>query len=125
MLLQGAQHLGEEEKQACASAIRYLQVGLDAVRANDCAPISRYQMVCEWTMLVSPQFTALLSAKQPIALVVLCHYAALLHHARHLWQVGDVAVYIFDFVMQYLGTEWEYWLQYPRSVIVNEVPIED
>jgi hypothetical protein len=39
-LIENAEDMNEEEKQACRTAVRYLQVGLDAVHADDNAPIS-------------------------------------------------------------------------------------
>lgn len=104
-----------EEKQAYCLAIKYLQVGLDAVQAEDNGLISRYQMVCEWTMLVPPLFIELLAVKKPVALIVLAHYAVLLHHGRELWQVRDAGAYILGIIEDYLGPQWGEWIQYPRG----------
>ncbi|KAF1942833.1 hypothetical protein EJ02DRAFT_502545 [Clathrospora elynae] len=88
--------MSDDEKQACRTAIHYLQVRLDAVQADDTAQVSRYQMMTE-----------LLAAKRPQALIVLAHYAMLLHHGRHMWQVGNAGAYILDIIARYLGPEWD------------------
>jgi hypothetical protein len=107
--------MSEDEKHACQTAVRYLQVGLDAVQSDKDSPVSRYQMICEWTMLLPPGFTRLLAAKQPVALVVLAYYTILLHSGRHLWQVGDAGCYIFALIEEYLGSRWGTWLSNPRG----------
>lgn len=118
-LVEQASEINPEEKQACRTAIRYLQVGLDAVKTDDNPAISRYQMICEWTMLVPPAFTQLLASKQSVALVVLAHYALLLHHGKHLWQVGDAGQYILEIVATYLGPQWDAWLKHARDRVMQ------
>jgi hypothetical protein len=119
-LVQSADGMSEEEKGSCRTAIRYLQVGLDAVQAEDNAPISRYQMICEWTMLVPPMFTRLLALKQPVALIVLAHYAVLLHYGRHLWQVGDAGKYILGITEAYIGPNWGFWVESLRGRMLQD-----
>jgi hypothetical protein len=120
-LIDRTDDMSEEEKHACRTAVRYLQVGLDAAQRDEDLLISRYQMICEWTMLIPPGFTKLLAAKQPVALIVLAHYAILLHFGRHLWQVGDAGSNILAIVEKYLGCQWDVWLSYPRARIVDPV----
>ncbi|KAF2271972.1 uncharacterized protein EI97DRAFT_427256 [Westerdykella ornata] len=117
------EYTDEAERQACLTAIRYLQVGFDAILAANTADgqaateQSRYHMVFSWTMLVPAQFTRLLAAKRPETLVVLGYYAILLHYARGLWQVKDAGTYIFGIIEEYLGPAWSQWLAYPRAMI--------
>jgi hypothetical protein len=70
-------------------------------------------------MLASPDFTSLLSAKKPEALVLLSYYALLLHHGRGLWQVGDTGTYLMDLIVDYLPSEWHFWLEYPRRILLE------
>ncbi len=112
--------LSEEDKEACRRAIQYLQVGIDAASAEDDErPGNRYQMIVSWAMLVSPEFIRLLVAKRPEALVVIGYYALLLHYGRSIWQVGDSGAYLLAILMDYLGPEWEHWLEYPREMIAR------
>ncbi|XPS78339.1 hypothetical protein M3J09_010354 [Ascochyta lentis] len=75
--------LFQKEKEACRSALRYLQIGLDAVTAES-EECNRYQMICSWIMLITPDFASLLSAMRPEALVIFAHYAEMLHYGRKL-----------------------------------------
>jgi hypothetical protein len=105
------------EKDACLSALRYLQVGFDAATAEEGEEQNRHHMVCTWPMLLTPSFTSLLSTLRPEALVVLAHYAEILHYARELWQVRDAGVYILGMILDYLDGTWAQWLIRARRTV--------
>ncbi|KAL4813285.1 hypothetical protein BDW67DRAFT_109007 [Aspergillus spinulosporus] len=105
--------LNQEEKEACRQAIRYLQLGFDALSTGKDENM-RYQMLFLWNVLVPPEFSGLLAKKRAQALVILAYYALLLHHGRHIWQVGGAGQHIFAMIEEYLGPEWNRWLEYPR-----------
>ncbi|KAK3187367.1 hypothetical protein K4F52_003999 [Lecanicillium sp. MT-2017a] len=110
--------LCEEDKEACRLATRYLQVGFDALLADHGeSGNNRYGMIFSWTMLVRPEFTALLTVKTPQALVVLAYYALLLYNGREMWQVGNAGTYMLESIEQHLGPEWDYWIQYPLEML--------
>lgn len=118
-LVDGSEGLGEEDKEVCRLAIQYLQVGFDAVLAEEEeVQGNRYQMIVSWTMLAPPEFTGLLAAKRPEVLVLLGYYALLLHYGRHMWQIVDAGAYILDIIVDYLGPGWDHWLEYPRERIL-------
>jgi hypothetical protein len=110
--------LREDEKKVCHIAIDYLQLGFDALSSEEKA--GRYRMIFQWTMLASPDFTSLLSARKPEALILLSYYALLLHHGRRTWQVGEAGAYLMGLILDYLPPEWHIWLEYPRRVLVQE-----
>ncbi|RDL31401.1 Uncharacterized protein BP5553_09610 [Venustampulla echinocandica] len=118
-LVDGADGLVEEDKETCRLAIRYLQVGFDALLAEEEEQGNRYQMIFAWTMLAPPEFTGLLAAKRPEVLVLLGYYALLLHYGRDMWQVGDAGAYILGIIVDYLDPKWHHWLEYPREMVVN------
>lgn len=111
--------LSDEDKQVCLKAIRYLQVGLDGIFNPEMLKDgdNRFRMLFTWTMLAPPPLTSLLAARKPEALIMLASYAVLLHHGRHLWQIGDAGAYILGLIVDYLGPEWDHWLEYPKSII--------
>jgi hypothetical protein len=117
-LIISSELLSEEEKRTCLMVIDYLQVGFDAVLADE-EQGNRFHMLCTWPMLGSAEFTALLAAKIPEALVILAYYALLLHHGRHLWQVQDAGAYMLGIITAYLGPHWDHWLEYPRQKIID------
>lgn len=118
-LIDRSEALSQVEKDACQKVLRYLQVGLDATAATHGGTTNRRQMMISMTMLVSPEMTALLTDKQPEALVLLAYYAVLLHYGRDLWQVKGAGTFVFNLIDGYLGAEWGPWLQYPREVIIG------
>jgi hypothetical protein len=123
-LVDGADGLGEEDKEACRLAIQYLQVGFDAVLAEEEEEEeqgNRHQMIFSWTVLAPPEFTGLLAAKRPEVLVLLGYYALLLHYGRNMWQVGDAGAYILGIIVDYLGPEWDHWLEYPRERVAKDL----
>ncbi|KAL4993223.1 hypothetical protein BDV10DRAFT_198511 [Aspergillus recurvatus] len=91
--------LGQGEKEACLQAIRYLQLGFDALSTGEDDNM-RYQMLFLWNVLVPPEFSA--------------YYALLLHHGRHIWQVGGAGQQILGMIEGYLGPDWDQWLEHPR-----------
>ncbi|KAL3442963.1 hypothetical protein BJX65DRAFT_320994 [Aspergillus insuetus] len=107
----------EGEREACLCAIKYLQLGFDALSPSSEDHSMRYQMLFLWSVLVPPEFISKLAAKQPFALVVLAYYALLLHHGRHMWQVGEAGEYLFGLIEGYLGSPFVDWLEYPRTGI--------
>jgi hypothetical protein len=105
--------LKQEEKEACQQAIRYLQLGFDALSTWENENM-RYQMLFLWNVLVPSEFGGLLARKRAQALVILAYYALLLHHGRHIWQVGGAGQHIIGMIEEYLGPEWSQWIEYPR-----------
>lgn len=124
-LVDGADDLGDEDKEACQLALKYLQIGFDAVFMEEkeirLEKEIRYQMIFSWTMLAPPGFTSLLETKRPEVLVILGYYALLLHYGRKLWQVGNAGAYILGIIMDDLGLEWHRFLEYPRQRITGDV----
>ena len=110
-------HLSPAEKEACLSALRYLQIGFDAATAEEGEEQNRHHMVCTWPMLLTPGFASLLSTLRPEALVVLAHYAEILHYARELWQVRDAGKYLLELVLDHLDGTWARWLVRARRTV--------
>ncbi|CAG1979524.1 unnamed protein product [Fusarium graminearum] len=118
-LIADSTSLTDGEKRACRLAIDYLQLGFDAISSEEKG--SRYRMIFQWTMLASPDFTTLLSARKPEALILLSYYALLLHHGRKLWQIRDTGMYLMGLITDHLPSEWHFWLEYPRSILSLEM----
>jgi hypothetical protein len=112
--------LSAAEKDACLSALRYLQVGFDAATAEEGEEQNRHHMVCTWPMLLTPGFTSLLSTLRPEALVVLAHYVEILHYARELWQVRDAGAYILGLLLDHLDGTWARWLVRARWTVLRQ-----
>lgn len=102
--------------EACLDAIFFLQVGLDSV-SGAATRMKRHQMVSIWSVLSPPKFTELVRQRQSEALIVLGHYAVLLHYARDMWQIGDAGAYFLHMVCEILGADSDLYLSWPRSII--------
>ncbi|KAL2444210.1 hypothetical protein ABEF95_015902 [Exophiala dermatitidis] len=70
-----------------------------------------------WPVLVSSEYLALLRHRQPEALVILAHYAVLLHRGRRFWLLGDGGQFLIESVCATLGPEWQKWLEFPKSAL--------
>ncbi|KAJ8108674.1 hypothetical protein ONZ43_g6352 [Nemania bipapillata] len=96
--IQESQGLDEECLEACLSAVDMLQVGLDEVSTAK-TNIRRYQMAFIWSICNKAKFNDLVMQRVPQALVILAHYAALLHHAKgpnyenQLWWTDELRGY--------------------------------
>jgi hypothetical protein len=73
--------------------------------------------VWTWPVSLSGTFTDLLMQRSPGALIILCHYAVLLHHRRHMWFVGNAGRALIEAVTSFLGTNWRDWLIWPNAML--------
>lgn len=112
-LIETSNSLVESEREACRVAIRYLQIGFDAVEADQ----DYNQMIFLWGMLSPPEYTELLKDRRFEALVILGYYSLLLHHGRNMWQVRDAGSYIMGMLVDYLGPTSQECIAYPRDMI--------
>ncbi|TKA62641.1 hypothetical protein B0A55_11801 [Friedmanniomyces simplex] len=118
-LVDGSRELPESDKLACRVAIRYLQIGFDAILDDEEECGYRYQMIFSWSMLASPEFTSLLASRGPEVSIILAYYALLLHFGRSMWQVGDAGRRILGMISDYLAVEWQHWLDYPKAMMAG------
>lgn len=116
-MIKDAENMTEEEKDACYSSIRYLQVGFDAVEGIGDVVDDKHQMIYSWTMLMPSKMRDLLLEKRPEALVILAYYSVLLHHAASLWQARTAGPYVLDLINSKLGPQLQSEMQFPRRVI--------
>ncbi|KAF4624788.1 hypothetical protein G7Y89_g13379 [Cudoniella acicularis] len=74
-------------------------------------------MVTSWPVMVSSEYTDLLSQREPEALIVLAYFAVLAHYCRDYWAIGNSGQYLLRALESYLGPKWETWLEWPKSVV--------
>ena len=112
--------LEEEEMKVCLEAVELLQVGLDEV--TGLATIAKtqvrvHQMAFIWSICVDAKFIDLVLRRVPQALVILAHYAALLHHSRELWQIGDAGYRFLHTICSVLGPSYEEQLSWVKGLV--------
>ena len=91
---------------------RILQYFFDTAHSSRCRIAIA---VHEWPVRVSRRYITLLRQRRPEALVVLAHYAVLLHYARDYWAVGDSGSFLIRSISSHLGDYWADWLAWPKQ----------
>jgi hypothetical protein len=107
-----------ESEQACREAVESLQlVYQSASSIGEISPESAPGLIWTWPILLSGVFTKLLMKRRPEALIILCHYAVLLHRRRHIWLVRNAGQMLISEITRFLGTYWLEWLDWPNKVL--------
>lgn len=110
--------LNAQDREFCASAINELHVASlrfrHASRRSD-----EYSLLLNWAAQLKDHFVGLVFAHNPVACVILCHWAALLAQGRPVWWVGSWPRWLLTACEQLLATTPEMlkWLEWPRAVI--------
>ena len=73
-----------------------------------------------WMILVPPGYIELLVQRKPEALVILGHFAVILHKLRTCWTVGDAARQLLLIVEAHLEEPWHTTLSWPKSFIEGD-----
>lgn len=96
-------------------SINVLQYLLDSSQAS--ASDRRIGVVQEWLVRVPYEYLTDLRQRRPEAIVILAHYAVLLHQARHYWAVGEAGSFLIQEIGSYLGDYWADWLAWPQQAL--------
>ncbi|KAK1654600.1 hypothetical protein BDP81DRAFT_497485, partial [Colletotrichum phormii] len=116
-LISASPNISAADKEIYMHAVDLIQVALDDLDTR--VFLGRkylIQMVFSWSLMVSEDYTRKLSERKPEAIAVLAYYAAILHLARDLWQIGDSGAYLLQVICQHLGDEWAERLILPRKI---------
>ncbi|KAL3436152.1 hypothetical protein BDV09DRAFT_58870 [Aspergillus tetrazonus] len=109
-LIQAAK-LGDTFTKTYVEVINALQRAMNAVQSS--SPIEKLNRAPFWPVVVPDGFVDMLVHRRPEALVLLAHFAALLHSCRDLWIVGDGGRFMVESISQELGSEWAEWIEWP------------
>ncbi|KAI1624900.1 hypothetical protein EDD37DRAFT_628299 [Exophiala viscosa] len=118
-LLHGT-NLPQSSRKAYDNAIFRLQQVFEAQRAFTGTKLL-VPLVFAWPALLSFEFMELLRQQQAEALVVLAHYAMLLHRGRDLWLMGDGGRFLIESICGSLASEWHEYLKMPIAAL-EETP---
>ncbi|KEF61681.1 uncharacterized protein A1O9_03249 [Exophiala aquamarina CBS 119918] len=102
--------------QTCLASLEVLQSTFDSENMLDEPSASTHQAF-SWLVTLSEPFTELVDQRKPEALVILAHYAVILHRRRQSWAIGQAGRRTLDQIRQYLGKRWDRWLEWPESVM--------
>jgi hypothetical protein len=99
--------MGPESEQACREAVENLQLVYQSEPLlGETPPEKAPGLIWTWPIVLSGVFTDLLMKRSPEALIILCHYAVLLHRRRHIWLVRNAGQMLISEITRFLSTYW-------------------
>jgi len=78
---------------------------------------SSLRLIQTWPMHVDPLFLEMCDSMDPVALIILAHYAVMVHTRRNVWFFERWPPVLLRDLEQRLGHEWREYLEWPRSMI--------
>ena len=89
---------------------------------SECSPHDRAAIkhATQWLIVVPPAYTELLVQRKPEALVILGHFAIILHKLRACWMVGDAGQQLLLLVEAHLEETWHATLSWPKSFVKSD-----
>ena len=109
--------LGPGPYKACHEAVKTLRWAFGLHRSLP-KPYPLH-ITMAWPVMLSVEFIELLVQRQPVSLVILAHWAMLLHAHREFWVFGDAGRVIIESLSRYVGSYWDDWLAVPRDALNN------
>jgi hypothetical protein len=112
--------MGTVSGTACRNAVSHLQLIYQSeLSAGEVSQEEQQSpgLIWAWPVLLSGDFTGLLMKRKPEALIILCHYAVLLHQHRRMWLVGNAGWMLIEAITRFLGTYWKQWLDWPNQML--------
>ncbi|KAF4554375.1 L-arabinose-responsive transcription regulator ARA1-like protein [Elsinoe fawcettii] len=79
--------------------------------------LSRVKRARAWPAVVSGTYTELLLYRSPEALIILAHWAVLLHDLESEWPIRGSGDRIVTIIEGILGDSWKEWLIWPREMV--------
>lgn len=107
--------LGPASMAICEIAIDHLQRTFDREHMSN----GRDNTFASWPILVPTEYMNLVIKRNPEALVILAHYAVLLHAHRRDWFIGEAGRYLIHEISRHLGSYWDNWMAWPKSVLLK------
>ena len=78
--------------------------------------------ILQWPVRVPSRYIDLVEQRRPEALVILSHYAAMIHEAPYYWVLGEGSGrYIIESIGKQLGPFWLEWLAWPFEALRGKV----
>ena len=73
-------------------------------------------LIFSWPALLSPIFFSSLSIQEPVAIIIVAHFAAILGSKRDIWWIANWNEYIINSVEARLSNDLLEWLIWPRQI---------
>lgn len=108
----------DSDRQTCAQAVTVLRFWFSIMAAK--LPTT-WLLVVWWPAGVSSEFLQLLKKKDPMALIIVCHWCAGIHRIPPKWYLEGWASHMLKAMMDLLGPDWNFALQWPMSEVFQAV----
>lgn len=76
-----------------------------------------------WIHSIPSRFIELVRGQQPFALVILAHFAVVLHSLRGYWWMGDWGMDVLEAIGQSLDTEWRPYISWVVDATGWHIPV--
>ncbi|KAH8893090.1 hypothetical protein GQ53DRAFT_793773 [Thozetella sp. PMI_491] len=110
-----AADLGPASLTTLCEAVSVLQERFDAVSDEDTH--SSWAACQDWLIAIPEGYVRSLEQRRPEALVILAHFAVLVHRASEHWFVRDLGRRLVHLVNDHLGQFYVDWLEWPNRAV--------
>lgn len=110
--------LDQEAISVLLEAIETLQSSLDSV-SKPAKSQGAFDHVLNWSFDAPERLNGMIYQRLPQALVVLAHYAALLHYASDLWLIGNSGSRFLEMVCSELDPRYNSQLTWVRNLVLR------
>ncbi|ENH64772.1 hypothetical protein FOC1_g10001420 [Fusarium oxysporum f. sp. cubense race 1] len=109
--------LNEESRKACEQATEALGFVMHRIQGPNSWGVHD---LMAWSNLIPWRFLTLLEKQIPEALVILAHYAVLLHRFRAFWCMDDIGKRLVEGISGLLAAYWASWLPKLETILAVE-----
>lgn len=123
ILVNGTTNTTPATRTAYLDAISELDIVFTNVRGNGNGngnPQSFVGIALSWAATLPDCLLDLLRDRDPVALIILTHFAVLLSSAHHLWWTRNWAKWILDSARESLAPQYRGWIRWPEIEIERE-----
>lgn len=107
---------GNDVQLACLGAIEALHVAYLEVALKSDQLFPDTSLTFSWPAKSSKDYISLLALKHPVAMIILAHFAVLLHLKKKFWWIGDWGCTIIRGVDAALAMDLRMWLLWPKKM---------
>lgn len=104
-----AERVPSHEKDVYEQALEHLRYSLEQLMSGG----EPKDFAFCWAFRIPVRFFDLVQERQPFALVLLAHYAVILHHLRESWWMGQWGNRLLKEIVGYLDPEWRELMTWP------------
>lgn len=109
------------EKEVYYDVIHILQELIDGQKDPAISSFRRINAAQEWPIRISTEYIVLLTQRRPESLVILAHYAMILHEARWYWAFLGAGRFLIQAIAAHLGPYWAKWLEVPLRALEGDI----